>query len=174
MDIFLFHAGSSHDYRVYRRRRSSRRRNQQSKRKTSLLLHGCGSDEHPDADSTFRGKRTTNESKEHEVEKWTKMLYTGPKWEKDPVTNRETVSRVVSTLFLDLLTRHMLGNLILMATNKDHLLNQARSELILLSRNIKWNLLTIVSMSFSNKLMLKDWNYRTHNTDMSNPEESRY
>ena len=45
------------------------------------------------------------------------------------VTNRETVSRVVFILFLDLLTRQMLGNHFLMG-NKDHLLNQARSELV--------------------------------------------
>ena len=41
--------------------------------------------------------------------------------------------------------------------NKDHLLNQARSA---------------VSMSFSNKLMLKDWNYRTPITDILNLEEN--
>ena len=28
-------------------------------------------------------------------------------------------------------------------------------------------------MSFSNKLMLKEWNYRTHNTDMLNLEGNK-
>ena len=44
------------------------------------------------------------------------------------VRNRETVSRVVFILFLELLTRQMLGNLLV--GNKDHLLNQARSEVM--------------------------------------------
>ena len=32
----------------------------------------------------------------------------------------------------------------------------------------------IVSVSFSNKLMLKDWNYRTLNTDMLNLDENKF
>ena len=40
------------------------------------------------------------------------------------------------------------------------------------SRNIKWDLLTIISMTFSNKLMLKDWNWRTPITDVLNLEEN--
>ena len=50
--------------------------------------------------------------------------------------------------------------------NKDHLLNQAR--------NIMWDLLTIVSMSSSSKLMLSDWNCRTPLTDMWNLEDSKF
>ena len=30
----------------------------------------------------------------------------------------------------------------------------------------------IVSVSNSNMLMLKDWNYRTHNTDLLEPDEN--
>ena len=45
------------------------------------------------------------------------------------VTNRETVSRVVFILFLELLTPTNVGK-ILLDVNKDHLLNQARSELM--------------------------------------------
>ena len=32
----------------------------------------------------------------------------------------------------------------------------------------------IVSVSISNKLVLKDWNYRTHNTDMLNLDENKF
>ena len=45
------------------------------------------------------------------------------------VTNQETDSRGVFILFSNLLTRQMLGNLFLMET-RDHLFNQARSELV--------------------------------------------
>ena len=45
------------------------------------------------------------------------------------VLNRETVSRVVSILFLDLLTRQMLRRYFIDG-NKDHLLNPARSEIM--------------------------------------------
>ena len=45
------------------------------------------------------------------------------------VINREIVSRVVFILFLDLLTQQMLGN-VFKDGNKDHLLNQARSEMV--------------------------------------------
>ena len=48
--------------------------------------------------------------------------------------------------------------------NKDHLLN----------RNIKWDLSTVVSMCSSNKLMLKDWNWRTPITDILNLEENNF
>ena len=37
-----------------------------------------------------------------------------------------------------------------------------------------WNLLTIVLMSFSNKLVLKDWNWRTPITDMLNLDENKF
>ena len=35
-----------------------------------------------------------------------------------------------------------------------------------------WDFLTVVSVNFSNKLMLKDW--RTSNTDFLNLEENNY
>ena len=41
-------------------------------------------------------------------------------------------------------------------------------------RNIKLDLAMIVSVSFSNKLLLKDWFYRTHNTDMLNLDENKF
>ena len=62
------------------------------------------------------------------------------------VTNRETDSRVVFILFLDLLTRQMLGNHFLMKTTIISLIKQG--------------------LGSSKKLMLKDWNWRTPNTDL--------
>ena len=32
----------------------------------------------------------------------------------------------------------------------------------------------IVSMSFSNMLVLRDWNYKTHNTDTVNLDENKF
>ena len=60
----------------------------------------------------------------------------------------------------------------LLEGNKDHLLSQARSELVRQERQV--GSLIIASVSFSNKLVLKDWNYRTHNTDILNLEESKF
>ena len=82
---------------------------------------------------------------------------------------RETSSRVVFILFWDLLTRQMLGDLFLKLTGVICLIKQ---DLIWWNRNPKWNLSIAVSMSFSNKVMLKDWNYRTPTTDILNPEEN--
>ena len=42
----------------------------------------------------------------------------------------------------------------------------------MLNENIKWNLSTSESMSFSNKLTLKYWNHNTHNSDILNLEEN--
>ena len=43
------------------------------------------------------------------------------------------------------------------------------------SRNIiKWDLLTPVSMSFSNKLLLNDWNWRTLNKGILSPDENKF
>ena len=39
-------------------------------------------------------------------------------------------------------------------------------------KNIKWDLLTIVSKNFSIKLVLKDWNLRTHGTEILSLEEN--
>ena len=72
------------------------------------------------------------------------------------VTNRETDSRVVFILFSNLMTWQMLGNLFWW--KQDHSLNQARCKLV---KQEQVDLLTVVSMNFSNKLVLKDWNWRT-------------
>ena len=55
----------------------------------------------------------------------------------------------------------------LLEGNKDDLLSQARSELMKQEHQVS----IIVSVSFSNKPMLKDWNCRTHNTDMLSLDE---
>ena len=55
--------------------------------------------------------------------------------------------------------------------NRDHLLTQTRSELM--KQGQKVNGLTIVLVSFSNKLMLNDWNWRTPITDTLNLDENK-
>ena len=55
---------------------------------------------------------------------------------------------------------------------KDHLLSQARSDLA--KQELQVEPLNNRSVSFSNKLMLKDWNYRTHNMDMLNLDENKF
>ena len=41
-------------------------------------------------------------------------------------------------------------------------------------RNIKLDLSIVVSVSSSNMLMLKDWNYKTHNTDTLNLDDNKF
>ena len=64
----------------------------------------------------------------------------------------------------------MLRNLFLMKTRIICLIRQG---LNLWGRNIKWDLLTVVSMNFINELMFKDWNWWTFITDMLNLEENK-
>ena len=49
-----------------------------------------------------------------------------------------------------------------------------RQDLKLRSKNIKSDLSILVSVSFSNKLMLKEKNFRTHNTDILNLDEYKF
>ena len=85
------------------------------------------------------------------------------------IMNTETVSRVVFILSLDLLTQQVLGNHSLMETRIICLVKQGQN---LRSKNIKLDLSTNVLMSFSNKLMLKDWNWRTPIAEKLKPEEN--
>ena len=87
------------------------------------------------------------------------------------VTNRETVSIVLFILFLDLLTQQMLGRSLLDG-NKDHLLDQARSELKKQEHQV--GSLNSCIDELSNKLVLKDWKWRTPITDKLNLEENNY
>ena len=76
-----------------------------------------------------------------------------------------------ATMSSNLLTRQVLGNLFLMETRIMCLIKQGPN---LWSRNIKWDLLTVVLKNFSNKLVLKDWHYRTHNADLLNFDENKF
>ena len=100
------------------------------------------------------------------IRQWTNSKHVLSKTE---ATNWEISSRVVFILFLDLLTHQMLEDLLLMAIK---ITCSVRQDLNSWSRNTKWNLWTTVLLSFSNKLMLKDWNCRAHNTDIMNLEET--
>ena len=84
------------------------------------------------------------------------------------VTNRETSSRIP---FLNSLARQIWEDLFLKAIK---IICSVRQDLNLWSKNIMSDLSIIVSVSFSNKLMLKDWNYRTHNTDILNLDENKF
>ena len=70
--IFLYHVGSSCEYRSIVEGGLIAGGNQQSKRKASLLLYSYRSDERADVDSTFRRKRITKDSIQNELEKFTK------------------------------------------------------------------------------------------------------
>ena len=75
-----------------------------------------------------------------------------------------------TNLSSDSVTRQMLRNLFLMEVEITCLLKR---DLNSWSRNTKWNLLTLVSVNFRNKLMLSDWNWRTPILDMQNLEENK-
>ena len=60
----------------------------------------------------------------------------------------------------------------LLEGSKDHLLSQARSDLM--KQELQVESLNNSSVSFSNKLLLKDWNYKTHSTDMLNLDENTF
>ena len=64
----------------------------------------------------------------------------------------------------EIFTPRMLRNLFLM--ERDHLLFQARSELMKQEQKVE-------SMNFSNKLLLNDWNWRTPFTDTLNLDENK-
>ena len=57
----------------------------------------------------------------------------------------------------------------LLEGNKDHLLSQARSELVRQEHQIG-----SLNNCVSDKLMLKDWNCRTHNTGTLNLDENKF
>ena len=57
--------------------------------------------------------------------------------------------------------------------NRDHLLTQARSELMKQEQKVE-SRNKIVSVSFSNKLMFNDWNWRTPITDTLNLDENKF
>ena len=79
--------------------------------------------------------------------------------------NRETVSRAVFIVFLRFGTSLREGN-------KDHFLSQAKSEIMRQEHQVGPSI--IVPVSYSNMLMLKDWNYKTYNTDISNHDKNKF
>ena len=94
----------------------------------------------------------------HATVNWVKTRF--PK--ETEVMILETDSWAVFILFLDLLTRPMLGNLFLMGTKIICLIRQG---LKLWSRNIKWNLLTICiderqQQAYAQRLELEDAHHR--------------
>ena len=82
--------------------------------------------------------------------------------------NREINSRV---LFSNTLTRQIWEDLCLRVTK---IICSVRQELKLWSKNTKLNLSIIASVSYSNKFMHKDWNYRTLNADTLNLDENKF
>ena len=82
--------------------------------------------------------------------------------------NGEANSRV---LFWNTLTRQIWENLLLKAIKS---FCSVKQDLNLWDRNIKLDLSIIASVSFSSKLMLKDWNYRTLNTDAMSLDENKF
>ena len=52
--------------------------------------------------------------------------------------------------------------------NRDHMLGEARSELV------EWNLSTHAFVNFSGKLIHSGWNWRMPISDMKNLEESKF
>ena len=77
----------------------------------------------------------------------------------------------VMNRFSEMLTQRMLQNLFLEETEITCLLKR---EWNWRSRNTKWNLSKILSVSFSNKRMLNDWIWNTHITDMLNLDENTF
>ena len=86
---------------------------------------------------------------------------------RQEMRNPETISSVLCS---NLLTRQIGEDLFMKAMK---IISSVRQDLNLWDENIKLDLSIVVSVRFSNKLMLKDWNYRTHNTDFSNVDENK-
>ena len=73
--------------------------------------------------------------------------------------------------FQETLTRQILEDLFL---NAIKIICSVYQSLNLRDRNIKLDLSIIASVSHSNMLTLKDWNYKTLNTDTLNLDENKY
>ena len=87
------------------------------------------------------------------------------------VPSKANVSHGVLNLVSFSLTRQMLRNF--PDGNRDHLLSQARSELMKQEHQVE-SLNNRISELFRNKLMLKDWNYRTRDTEMLSLDENLF
>ena len=61
----------------------------------------------------------------------------------------------------------------LLEGNKDHLLSQARSDLAKQELHVVSPSIS-ASVNCNDKRRSKDWRYRTHNTDLLNPDENQF
>ena len=84
--------------------------------------------------------------------------------------NEERGNQFRSSIFKNADTLNLGRSLI--EGNKDHLLSQARSELMRQEHQVG-AIINCIS-ELSNKLALKDRNYRTHNTDILNLDENKF
>ena len=87
-----------------------------------------------------------------------------------PRENNLLMFQGVMSRFSETLTQQILLSLFLMEIEITCLLKRDPNWW---SRNTKWNLWTIVLMSFSNKFMLNDWIWRTPITDTLNLDENK-
>ena len=87
-----------------------------------------------------------------------------------PCFSCEQGNQIKSFVFRNANPSNLRGSLL--EGNKDHLLNQARCELM--KQELQVGALNNCIGSFRNKLMLKDWHYRTHKTDLLNPDENKF
>ena len=89
----------------------------------------------------------------------------------DALFSSEQGNLIRSSVFRNADPSNLRGSLL--EGNIDHLLSQARSDLMKQELQML-NLSIVVSVTFSNKLTLKDWNCRTHNTEMLNLDENKF
>ena len=60
----------------------------------------------------------------------------------------------------------------LLEGNKDHLLNQTRSDLAKQELHVESSISE--SVNYNDKRKSKDWRYRTHNVDLLSPDENKF
>ena len=90
---------------------------------------------------------------------------------KPAAGNEEPGKPTQEFCFQKKLTRQIWEDLIMKAQK---VMCSVRQGLNLRDRNIKLDLSIIASVRQSNMLMVKDWNYRTHNTDILNLDENKF
>ena len=128
----------------------------------AMLQERGASAKRTQADHSRRESLTSSSSQEpRATEKHAAMFSSG---------NEEPGNQFKSSIFKNADTSNLGRSLT--EGNKDHLLSQARSDLM--RQEYQGDLSIIVSVSFSINLMLKEWNYRTHNTEKLNLDENNF